>query len=274
MIDGYLRDLRRDLAERGVRGRAADRILTEARDHLLESGDVERFGSSDRIAREIAAQLATTRTIRSTYGAFVALAFTGLTYLAFLALAGQPDLFSARHEAVGLIATLGLVVVPQVAFVSGCLALLRVLRSRGAATLSAEELGVIRSRAAVALVAGALTALSMALWVVEYREPGRLLVLPALAAAALAAGARSVTLAGQPQAQSEGPAADVFDDLGFRVDPWAFALLSAGLIGVLGFAGGWVAEGDPGSGIVRGGFEAVAVLTCFAVLGRRLALRR
>jgi hypothetical protein len=274
VTDRYLRQLERDLAARGVRGRTADRVLAEARDHLLLLDDVERFGPSDEIAREIAAQLATTRTIRSAYGAFAALALTGLAYLAFLGLAGEPDLFSARHEALGIAAVLGLVLGPQVAFVSGSLALLRALRLRGRPTSSAEELDVIRARAKVALGAGAFTVAAMAVWTVEYRQSTWLLVLPGLAAAALAAGVRSVTDAGEPDALAGGPAGDVFDDLGFRVDPWAFALLFAGLIGVLGFAGGWVAEGDPGSGIVRGGFETAAVLTCFALLGRRLALRR
>jgi hypothetical protein len=274
VIDGYLRQLERDLAARGVRGRSADRVLAEARDHLLELGDVERFGPSDRIAEEIAAQLATTRTIRSSYGAFAALALTGLAYLAFLALAGQPDLFGARHEAIGLAAVLGLVLGPQVALVSGCLAVLRAVRLRGRSQLSAEELDVIRARATVALGAGAVTVLAMAVWVVEYRQSTTLLVLPALAAVALAAEARAVRRAGQPEAIATGPAGDVFDDLGFRFDPWGFALVFAVLIGVLGFAGGWVAEGDPGSGVVRGGFEAIAVLGCFTVLGRRLALRR
>jgi hypothetical protein len=274
VIDRYLRELERDLAARGVRGRAAERVLAEARDHLLELEDLERFGPSDRIASEVAAQLATTRTIRSAYGAFIALAVTGFAYLAFLALAGQPDLFAASHEAVGVAVTLALVLFPQVAFVSGCLALLRALRRRGGGTASAEELEVVRARTAVALAAGVLTAASMAVWTLEYRQSGWLLVLPALAAVALAVGVRSVAIAGQPRALSEGPAGDVFDDLGFRVDPWRFALVFAALIGVLGFAGGWVAEGDPGSGIVRGAFETAAVLTCFALLGRRLALRR
>lgn len=275
MIDRYLRELERDLSARGVRGRAAERVLAEARDHLLESGEVESFGPSDRIADEIAAQLATTRTIRSTYGAFAALAAAGLSYLAFLALAGQPDLFAARHEAIGIAAALGLVLAPQVAFVGGCLALLRALRLRSASSpISAEELAVIRTRTTVALASGGLTAVAMAVWAVEYRQPGWLLVLPAIAAAALAAGARAVLRAAEPQAIDGGAAGDVFDDLGFRVDPWAFALLFAALIGLLGFAGGWVAEGDPGSGFVRGGFEAVAVLACFTLLGRRLALRR
>ena len=62
--------------------------------------------------------------------------------------------------------------------------------------------------------------------------------------------------------------------LGLPMHPWRFALLIAASVGLLGFAAGWYAEGDPGSGVVRGGFEAVALLVCFAALGRTLGLRR
>ena len=273
MIKRYLDELEGELAARGVRGSSAERVLDEARDHLLEAGSVERFGPSDRIAREVAAELATTRTIRSTYGAFTALVLTAATYLGFMALAGQPDLFGARHELVGVLATLGLVLFPQIAFVASCLGLLRALRHRGV-TSSEEELRVIRARAATALVAGALTVLSMAVWVLEYGQAAWLLVFPLLALAILALAATAVHHAGEPQAVAGGPADDVFDDLGFRLDPWPFAFLVAAVIGLVGFAGGWAVEGDPGSGIVRGGFEAVAVVLCFAALGRPLALRR
>lgn len=270
MIDRYLADLGRELAARGVRGRAAGRVLTEARDHLIELESVERFGPSAQIAQEVAAELATTRTIRSAYAAFAALALTAATYLGFMALAGQPDLFSARHEAIGVAATIGLVLFPQVAFVAGCLALLRAFRRRAN---TQEELGVIRARARIALGAGALTGVSMAVWIVEFRQPAWLLVFPLLVMPLLAVAAVVVGRAGEPRAPAGDPPGDVLDELGFRMDPWPFAVLFALLVGALGFIGGWVAEGDPGSGMVRGAFEAAAVLACFAVLGRRLALR-
>lgn len=273
MIERYLDELERELAARGVRGGAAARVLDEARDHLFEAGSVERFGPSDRIAREVAAELATTRTIRSTYGAFVALVLTAGAYVGFMALAGQPDLFGARHEIVGVLATVGLILFPQIAFVAGCLAVLRALRRRGGAS-SEEELRVIRTRAATALVAGVATALSMAVWVLEYEQAAWLLVFPLLALVMLAVAAIALHHAGEAQAVPGGPVDDVFDDLGFRLDPWPFALLFAALVGLVGFAGGWAVEGEPGSGVLRGGFEAVAVVACFAVLGRRLALRR
>ena len=116
--------------------------------------------------------------------------------------------------------------------------------------------------------------MTMALWTVEYRAAAWLFLPAVLAAVSLGAGVAVLSSASGPQAVAEGPAGDVFDDVGFRMDPWAFAALFALAVGALGFAGGWVAEGDPGSGLVRGAFEAAAVLACFAALGRRLALRR
>jgi hypothetical protein len=282
VIERYLADLARELRSRGVRGRPAARVLSEARDHLLEleqrHGAIDRFGPSERIAREIAAQLATTRTFRATYAAFAALALTAVAYLVFFASVNQgsdsPDLFSAQHEAVGLAATVGLVLFPQIAFVAGCLALLRALRLRGVSTLSSEELHVIRQRAAVALAAGGLTVMAMGVWTVEYRAAAWLLMPALLAAVPLGVGAVALTGAWRPQAVAGGPAGDVFTDIGFRLDPWPFAALFAAVVGALAFGAGWVAEGDPGSGLVRGGFEGIAVLACFIVLGRRLALRR
>jgi hypothetical protein len=281
VIDGYLRRLERELAERGVRGGTARRVLAEARDHLLEleenHGTIERFGTSEQVAREIAAQLATTRTIRSAYGAFGALAVVGLAYLAFMALVdreGSPDLFAGRHELIGVTAVLGLALFPQIAFVSGCLALLRALRLRRDAVLSSEELHVISGRATVALVAAGLATASMALWSLEFRVDAGLLTLAALSFFALVVVGSAVIRAGRPLASAGGAAGDLFDDLGFRMDPWPFALLFAAAVALLGFAGGWVAEGGPGGGLVRGAFEGVAVLACFALLGRRLALRR
>ena len=89
-----------------------------------------------------------------------------------------------------------------------------------------------------------------------------------------------------PRAAGGGRAADVFDDLGpifgweplrrlrFPEHPWRFASSCAAVVFVLSVAGGWYAEGDPGSGVVRGAFEAIALLACFAAFGRTLGLRR
>ena len=302
MIEQYLTVLGRALKESGVRGRAADRVLAESRDHLLElaqeSGEREalsRFGDARALAGQVAAQLATTRTRRATYGAFGTLAIVGVGYLGFFAAVnlggGGPDIFDGRIAALGVLAGLGLFVCPQVAFVAGCLAMLRALRLRRGEALPAGELSVMRSRAAIALGAGWLSVGSWALFAVEFWNAAPLAswVAPTMLAVCgaltipLAAGSVALVRSAGPQAPP-GPAGDVFDDLApvFRLGPlrtlpghpWRFAVLFAAGVSIVGFVLGWTAEGDPGSGIFRGGFEGVAVLICFAALGRRLALRR
>ena len=48
----------------------------------------------------------------------------------------------------------------------------------------------------------------------------------------------------------------------------------AALVSAAVFAAGWAAEGDPGSGLARAIPEALAVLGCFALLRRPLAIAR
>lgn len=270
VIDEYLSQLRRDLGERGVRGAAADRVLAEVRDHLLESHDVERFGPSERIAREIAVQLATTRTIRSTYGAFLALAVTAFGYLALIVYADDRapnDVLAGKHAVVGLVATLGLLLFPQVAFVSGGLALLRAVRRRGCDALSCEELDVLGRRAAVALAAGGLTAVSMLVWGYEFGYLASAALFGVVAAAPPCLAVPSLAAASSPQAPSVGHAEDVFDDLRLqrlRLRPWFFAggvAIAAALVALVV------------DGFVIAGLEFGAILLCFAWLGRPLALR-
>lgn len=61
LIDRYLVDLSAQLAFHGVRGRAADRVVAEARDHLLELATetgaeeaITRFGAANAFASEVA----------------------------------------------------------------------------------------------------------------------------------------------------------------------------------------------------------------------------
>jgi hypothetical protein len=278
MIDDYVRRFSECLASRGVAGRDRTRVLRETEDHLHElavehgeEGAVTRFGEPDPLAVEIGAQLATTKTIRSTYASFAALTLTAIAYLAFLALGdsrgSSPDLFSGDHLALGVAATLGLLVFPQVAFVCGGLALLRALRCRGAAALSCEELDVLGRRSAVALAAGGLTLVSMVLWGIEFRDLVPTLALSLVAALPLGVVTFALARASGPQAVSHGPPQDLFDDLRLarlRAHPWPFALLVSLLAAIPGFVT---------NGPILGVLEALAVLGCFAVLGRALALR-
>jgi hypothetical protein len=302
LIERYLIVLERALQRVGVRGHVGARVLAEAHDHLSElarehgeSEAVTRFGSAEQLAETVAAQLATSRSRRATYGSFGALVVVAAGYLGFFAAlnlgGGGPDIFAGRSAAVGVLAGIGTFVFPQIAFVAGSLALLRALRLRSGDVLPAGELEVMRSRASVAVAAGWLTIGSCALYAVEFWSAAPLepwvgpaiLGMCALVAVPLAAGGAALVRAASPRA-APGPAGDVFDDFApvFRLGPlrslpgrpWLFGVLFATGVGLLGFALGWTGEGDPGSGIVRGVFEGVAVLVCFAALGRRLALRR
>lgn len=302
MIDEYLDRLAERLDHLGVRGGAAKRMVAEARDHLhAAAGDdvedaVRRFGDADEIARMVAAELATAGTRRATFGAFAALALAGLGYVAAFTLqpvAGSPpDLFGGRIDALGPVAGVAIVLLPQVAFVCGCLALLRAYRLRGAPAALDAELRLVRRRGAVAIGAGAGSLAAVAVYALNFQDAltgwwtwttvasCALLMIP------LGLAARGIVRSAVPAAQPGGRAGDVFDDLEplFRADPlrtlalpthpWRFALLCAAAVGLVGFAGGWYGEGDPGSGLVRGGFEAIALLLCFAVLGKPLGLRR
>ena len=79
------------------------------------------------------------------------------------------------------------------------------------------------------------------------------------------------------RAQAEGPAGDVFDDLGPLLDrvplrlrgrPWRFCLLFAAAVAGAVFVGGGLEEG-PRNAVAEFG----AICACFAVLGRFLGLR-
>ena len=304
MIEQYLRRLAVELAQEGVRGRAARRVITEARDHLLEltsvhgeRGAVAHLGKSGTLARAVAIHLATTWTRRATYGAFVALALTGIAYLGVFAVVnlggGWPDIVGGEIAALGVVSIVGATLFPQVAFVSGCLALLRAFRLRSGHTLPAGELHVMRSRAGIALAAGGLTWASLALFAIEFRNapplepwvPASVLALCTAAALALGAGAVALARSARPRAAPGRRApGDVFDDLGpifqlpplrsLRAHPWRFAAVFAGGVALSAFVMGWVNEGDPQSGVLQAVFEGLAVLLSFALLGRPLALRR
>jgi hypothetical protein len=302
MSERFFSRLAGELATCGVHGSDAQRVVVEARDHLLEAAAAgeadpeECFGDPAEIARLVASELATTRARRATFASFAALALTGVVYgLVFVlqgAAGGPPDIFGGRIGAIGPIAGIAMVVLPQLAFVSGCLALLRALRLGRAPAAGRAELGLLRARSRVALVAAAGTLLALVAYSLDFAgELGGwwaattvgvcvLLIVP------LAGADLLVTRSARPLPAFEGEAGDVFDDLApvlrrtpiGRLDladhPWPFALLCGAVIGGLAFAAGWYAEGDPGSGLLRGGFEVISFVICFAALGRKLGLRR
>jgi hypothetical protein len=303
MTERTLDALDERLRSLGVPGAHRRRVVAEARDHLEELSAatdpetaVVRFGNVGEVARLVAAELATAATRRAALDTFGALALVGIAFAAALELVplagGWPDVFAGRISALGPVVAIALVVLSQVAFVSGCLAALRAVRIRGAGAVSDAELSLLRRRSAVALLAGAGTLAALAAFALDDRGllagwwvDGTLAASVLLLVPVALAGARLV-LAARPAAQPGGEPGDVFDDLApaFALapirrlalpdHPWRFALLTAAAVALAGTLAGWVAEGDVASGFVRGGFEAIALLICFSVLGRPLGLRR
>ena len=301
MIDEYVRDLAMQLGGVGVRGSDARRLLTEVRGHLEESAArcgedeaVRAFGPAREVARLVAGELATARTRTAAVAAFVVLGVAGAVYAALfltIPLAGSPDLFGGSVPELGALAFIGLVFFPQLAFVSGCLALIRVVRLRRRGALPAAELSVQRWRTGVALGAGLATFASLSVVALDLRHDlASWWVTAAMTASAsisvlLVAAATTSVRSTRPAAIAEGQADDVFDDLvdvlprvpGLRAmrlpgEPsrLAFIVASAAAVGV---ALSGVVAMDPLDGLVRGMCEGLAVLGCYAVLGRRLGLR-
>src|SRR4051812_30145493 len=124
----YLDDLSRELGCRGVRGRTRARILSEVDDHLrLDPDAAERFGRPDEIANAFAAELGTHASKRAAVRAFAALAIAAAVYApAFVSLAFANPPTETLEPALGTLALALIVIAPQVAFVAGSLALVRV----------------------------------------------------------------------------------------------------------------------------------------------------
>lgn len=276
-------ELRRALRLCGVTGSAARRVELELADHLASDPDAEeRLGDPVELARAIAAEVATKQTRVAAFGAFGSLTLTAAACLIATGLVtaagGWPDLFAGGI--VGVVAALLLAVAPQVALVAGGLALLRARGLRGAPA-PAAELALVRRRATIALAAGGTTALALATSALTSRSElagwwvGLTLALAAGSTLALGTAAALVRRSARALTTVPGPPGDVFDDLPFSLHGRHRELLAGtALVVVLASSiTGWVAEGDPGSGLVRGGIEGVAIVVCWLALGRALGLR-
>lgn len=280
MIDEYLDELSRELGMVGIHGALRKRILAESEDHLR--GDVDapaRFGSAAELANQFAAELGARSSRRAAVGAFVALAAAGAVYaLSFVGadFAGQPPPDTWPFLAQLMLPVV--IVAPQVAFVAGSLALVRTLRRRER-VLPSAELTVINRRTGVALSAGLVTIVALAILAVELRDASAdwwvavTLVGASIAAPLLVLASIPLMRASRLRPQVGGSAGDVFDDIGFgRTGPLRFALLVSIAVGVVVLLAA-AAQGDPFDGTVNAAGEALACLSGFALFGRYLGLR-
>jgi hypothetical protein len=280
VIEEYVDELSRELEMVGIRGRLRRRVLTESEDHLRSDAEaLDRFGSAVELANRFAAELGARSCRRAAVGAFAALGVAGVVYaLSFVgaAFAGQPapDTWPLLAQLMVPVA----IVAPQVAFVAGSLALVRTLRRREF-VLPSAELAVIKHRTGVALVSGVVTTGALAILALELRAVsadwwvGGTLVGASFATPLLVLAGIPLVRASRLRPQVAGEAGDLFDDIGLgRTDPWRFACLVAGALGLTVFFAAGV-QGDPFDGAVNAIAEALACLSGFAVLGRYLGLR-
>jgi len=277
----YLGRLERELGSVGIRGRLRDRILAEVDDHLRSDPEAgSRFGPPSELANAFAADVGTSASRRATVGAFAALAAAGVVYaISFVGFATVGGPLPDRPLA--SVAFLVIVLAPQVAFVSGALALLRAWRRRGDRVLGSDERQVLARRTNLALGAGLATTVALVVYGVEGRSSvagwlvGFTIVGSGAACALLLAAVVPAVRAARLRPRVAGLPGDVFDDLGlprYRSRPWRFAVVVAAVAGLAVWIAG-VAGADPIDGALRGVFEALACLGGFALLGRYLHLR-
>jgi hypothetical protein len=283
----YLDALSHELTMVGIRGRLRRRIVAEIADHL-ECNPQAELGSPRQLARGFADELGTSYAQRAGFTVFVALAIAGTLFAtAFLsAYAAGPRLaYTHPHSALlGAVAMATIVLFSQLAFVTGCLAALRVLGHRNERVVSSAEAGMIVRRAAIALGAGLATMAGLALAALEFQAgiagwwTTLALGASAIGTSALLGAAPSLLASLRVRPTAPGGTGDLFDDLGnltptlLQGRPWAFALaVAAVLAAAVAFAG--LLEGDGLDGTARGLADALACLTGFAVLGRYLGLR-
>jgi hypothetical protein len=276
----YIDDLGRELRLHGIRGQTRCRILAEVIDHLREDpGAQERFGSAREVANAFAAELGAQSSRRAAVRAFGALGVAGAVYAAaFVSLTFANPPSEMLDPALGALAFAVLIVAPQVAFVSGALALVRALRRRER-VLPTSELAVLKRRTGVALFFGLATMGALALYGYEFRTALTswwvtfAYVATAGASLLLLAALVPTVRAARLRPRIAGEAGDVFDDLGFRTDPWRFARVVAAGVGAAVWLAG-IVQGDAIDGLLRGVFEGLVCFGGFAVLGRYLGLRR
>jgi hypothetical protein len=281
MIDRYLEALELELVAVGIPRRLRRRILDESDDHLRsDDGALDRFGTPAEVANAFAAELGARASRRAAVGAFAALGVAAAVYaVSFVgaSFAGHPppDTWSLLAQ----FALVAVIVAPQVSFVAGSLALVRVLRRREP-VLPSAELTVINRRTVIALVFGLVTMVALGVLAFELRNDSAgwwvafTLAGVAVAAPLLVLAALPAAVAARLRPRVAGAPGDLFDDLGFgRTDPWRFARRVAIGLGLVVFLAAAV-QGDPFDGALNGTAEALACLAGFAAFGRYLGLRR
>jgi hypothetical protein len=299
-----IEELDTELDRAGIDSRHRRRIVAEFRDHL-SCDPAAPLGDPRQLANEFADALGTHRARSSAVLGFIALAVAGAVYAIAIvpALAGNSGFLSARMpygtlapstamSVPELLIGIVLVIAPQVAFVAGALALLRVVRHRDRARVPAAETRLVLRRCAFAVTAGAATmaALLAAALLALHRgsasAPGATGTIPLTAVAAVA-GLTAIVLAAfmfrvartfRIHGSTPGAAGWLGDDLAALLPAagslrsWQIAGATATAAGAAVFLAGVVAA-DGFDGALRGVAEAGACILGYVLLGDVLGLR-
>jgi hypothetical protein len=282
----YLDALESELKAAGIPTRRRTRIIAEFADHLHENPEAE-LGAPRDLARQFADELGTRLARRSAYWAFAVLAAAGVLLVDAFFQGGRlwAGWVGYGHDRFTTFPTWYLVTLvvcmisAQVALAAGLLALARAYRLRRVPVISAADAQVLNRRAAVALIAGAITMLVLPLSQIRllgysyawWMHPGIGIAVIVLVLTPLPAVLRASRL----RPTREGEAGDLRLDLGAQntsATPWhvAFAL-SALILVVLTVIG--IGSDDPLDGLARGLVDAVICLAGFVLLGNYLGLR-
>jgi hypothetical protein len=313
LIEAYLADLAHALelprrARRRVLAEVRDHLECAAAARRVEGlappaaavRAVAAFGPADVVARRFAEELALAGTRRATGAALVAV----WNYLLLLAVSTQVAPLRAAspfaHDPADAIAWLA----AQVAATCVGLSALRVVRHRRDGAVPAAKLRYMNRGGAVAVGAVLVSVAADAVAAAGAGGPdrggtARTLLLVALGAVGIvAAGALAEVVRATRRTRAlarldDRPADDVFDDLAAlaplaagslgpaRAHPWRLCCLTGAAAGALVGAAHLAGEGPPADpalvlavAAVFVAAEGLAVLACFALLGRFLGLRR
>lgn len=280
--------LGRELSAAGIGGRLRGRILAEYADHLACDPEA-RLGEPRALARQFADEVGSTRARRAALFGFAALALAGILFgVAFVT---SDSAFGAAPKGgpvIGRIATALAIVFSQVSFVAGMLAALRWVQRRGSGVLPAAEATVIVRRAAVGVLTGIVTMVSLGTIAIAYQrfQAGPwvtfTIIVAAVGTAGLLASLPAIWEAARLRPVAPGEAGDIFDDLGdlvmlvppaLRGRPWRLAAVVSVAVAVVITLVAAPAQ-DAYDGALRGLVDALLCMAGFATLGRYLGLWR
>lgn len=290
-IERYLSDLSAALR---VRGPARRRFLRECRDHLVDAAAatdeqtaVAAFGATAEIAAVFDAEVATRRSVRSTFASVAGVLATGGSTLALIHAAATNaagtstprwDSAATTTAAPGWLAVV-FFVGAQIAAVAAGAATLQALVQRHSTIPPADQLLLCR-RNVCALIAAGVTMFAAGAALPGQGSALLLLAGPALVCAAMVAVLRAGSLARQLEGARQRMLRPPLDDL---ANLSSLRIPSPGGGGLLALAAGVVVpaafiwdrgeHATAGHALATAGIEGAALTLCFIVLGPALGLR-